>query len=149
MPTALATTACALVASLTAAASAADAAGSRGPLVPVGDGPAQYKPFVLTTSADGAEYFGGPTGHRIEPRRLKSLGRLRWTKYTATDGYAVGRLWGLYGPGPLAEDTQFQDQTEVTLHVFDPQSGVFRRLTFRISAATVRSSSGQSFRFPA
>lgn len=118
--------------------------------IPTGSGGVQYRPYVITVSADGSVYYGGRTGHQIVPRNLRDIGRLHWTQYTATDARATGVVWGLYGPGPLSIDTHFQLEGVVTLHAYRPRDGVFTRLAESGRAFTVTSSSGTripGFRF--
>jgi hypothetical protein len=114
------------------------------PKTPTGDGPTQYKPWYLTISADGSDYFGGSTGHRLEPRRFHDIGRLNWTQYTAESAEASGQSWGLYGPGPLGADHTFEDEGHVSLHAFDPVDGVFSKMTVHFDPETIQTSDGRT-----
>jgi hypothetical protein len=120
----LATTALAMIAPSTAAAARLR--------IPTGAGGTQYRPYVLTVSADGSEYFGGATGHRFAARRrsLRDLGRLHWTQYGARSARATGVIWGLYGPGPFSADRKFEREGKVRLHAYRPLRGVFTRLAY-------------------
>lgn len=116
--------------------------------MPTGNGGIQYRPYVITVSADGAVYFGGSTGRRFADRRrsLRDLGRLHWTYYGATDARATGVLWGLYGPGSFASDTKFENGGVVSLHAYRPLQGVFTRLRYS-SRAKFRTSDGRIVRY--
>jgi Putative Ig domain len=50
------------------------------------------RPGVVMISPTGAFFLAGYSSKRIRGR-LPRYGRLRWTKWTATDGWATGGLW--------------------------------------------------------
>jgi hypothetical protein len=112
--------------------------------VPTGAGAVQYRPYVITVSADGSWYFGGATGHQLVARRrsLGDLGRLDWTQYTAASARGTGVIWGLYGPGPFGSDTQFENEGNITLHAYRPLKGVFTRLAYS-GRETIKTSDGR------
>ena len=114
------------------------------PMLPTGAGSVQYRPYVVTVSGDGSWYFGGSTGHQLVARRRSpsDLGRLHWTQYGATSARGTGVIWGLYGPGPLNGDTQFEREGNVKLHAYRPLNGVFTRLTYS-GHETIRTSDGR------
>jgi len=100
--------------------------------MPTGAGSLEYRPYVITVSADGSWYFGGSTGHQLAARRrsLGDLGRIHWTQYGATSARGSGAIWGLYGPGPFSSDTRFENEGNVSLHAYRPVNGAFSRLTY-------------------
>ena len=112
--------------------------------IPTGAGSIQYRPYVVTVSADGSWYFGGSTGHEFEPRRrsLRDLGRLHWTQYGVTSAQGAGVIWGLYGPGPLNADIRFEREGNVKLHAYRPVKGVFRCLAYS-GRETIRTADGR------
>ena len=116
--------------------------------LPTGIGTVRYRPAVFTISADGGWYFGGPTAHTLEPRSrsLSDLGRIHWLTYTATSAKARAVIWGLYGPGPLAADTKFENEGHIQLHAYRPIAGVFTRLWYR-GRETIRTSDGRTLHF--
>jgi hypothetical protein len=115
------------------------------PTVPTNYSNPQLRPYVLTISGDGSWFFGGRTGHRLEPRNLKRIGRLHWTQYTATTASATGEVWGLYGRGSFSADRQFEAEGTVSLHLYRPVNGVFTRMSVRLGRSTYRAADGQTF----
>jgi hypothetical protein len=89
----------------------------------------QRRPAVIGISADGSWWFGGATGHAFERRTggLHNLGHLRWTSYNANRAYGRGVVWGLYGPGSLGSDREFQREGTVSVYEYRPVNGVFTR----------------------
>jgi len=116
--------------------------------LPTGSGALEYRPYVITVSADGSWYFGGPTGRQLVARRssLSDLGRLHWAQYGATSARATGVIWGLYGPGPFSADTQFQREGNITLQAYRPLNGVFTRLTYS-GHETIRTTDGRTLHY--
>lgn len=108
------------------------------PRVITGYAQPQFKPYRMTVTGDGSGFFGGTDGPRIVRRSpLSNIGRLRWTKYTATEAWASGGDWGLYGSGCNACDRHFQRDGSVRLHFWRPNQGVFTRLTYHTSSETI------------
>lgn len=119
------------------------------PQVPTNYTDPQVRPYVLTVSGDGSWFFGGKTGHRLEPRSLKRIGRLHWTQYTATSATATGEAWSLYGTGSFGADRQFEAQGTVALYLYRPQSSVFTRMRVHTGPVTYRAANGRVFHYHA
>jgi hypothetical protein len=88
--------------------------------------PFQVRPATIDYTGDGSAVVGGLNG--TGPRHL---GRLKWTTYNKRRGAATGLLW-INNCMPDCADGRFSS-VRVSVHVFSPHSGHFRRLTLSYS----------------
>jgi hypothetical protein len=97
----------------------------------------QVRPYFIDWTGDGTAYLGGFTGHNSlkRPFPLGDFGRLRWTSYNSTQGYAYGADWLNNGEPNDAEGTFTPHK--VNVHVFRPRNGVFTRLAFNFGHKTL------------
>jgi hypothetical protein len=82
----------------------------------------QVRPATIDYTGDGSAVVGGLNGSG--PRHL---GRLKWTTYNERQGSATGLLW-INNCMPDCADGRFSS-VRVSVKVFSPHSGHFRRLT--------------------
>jgi hypothetical protein len=82
----------------------------------------QVRPATIDYTGDGSAVVGGLNGSG--PRQL---GRLKWTTYNERQGSATGLLW-INNCMPDCADGRFSS-VRVSVKVFSPHSGHFRRLT--------------------
>jgi hypothetical protein len=82
----------------------------------------KVRPAQIGYTGDGTAFVGGVDGTGV-----RHLGHLGWRRYTHRDGRARGRLW-LDDCDPSCADGTFH-AVPVSVHVWRPRRGVFRRLT--------------------
>lgn len=83
----------------------------------------------MVYTGDGSGLLGGHTAHKITggPHHRANFGRLNWTSYTPTDGWATGVDWAKFGAGPMSAD-RYRIDGKVKVHVYRPVNGVFTRM---------------------
>ena len=96
------------------------------------EGSYKVRPHIIGWTGDGTGYLGGFSGHSSlrRPFPLSDFGRLRWTTYSATQGYAWGADWLNNGIPDDASGTF--TPTKVNVHVYRPRNGIFTRLAFNL-----------------
>ena len=82
----------------------------------------RVRPAKISYTGDGTGIVGGFDG-----TSARHPGHLRWLSYTRRDGRARGLLW-LDDCEPSCAEGTFH-ATPVSVHVWRPRRGVFRRLT--------------------
>jgi hypothetical protein len=80
------------------------------------------KPATISYTGDGTGLIGGADG-----RSVRHPGHLEWTTYTRRQGIAQGLVW-LDDCDPDCAEGTFT-ATPVSVHVFSPAHGRFRRMT--------------------
>lgn len=91
----------------------------------------EVRPAVISWTGDGTGYLGGLTRQSSIPpgkRSLRQLGRLRWTRWTATRAQASGAVWLNDGIPDDAEGTFYS--YAATVQASRPREGLFTRLAF-------------------
>jgi hypothetical protein len=82
----------------------------------------RVRPAEISYTGDGTGIVGGFDGTSV-----RHPGHLNWLRYTRRDGRARGLLW-LDDCDPSCAEGAFH-ATPVSVHVWRPRRGVFRRLT--------------------
>lgn len=82
----------------------------------------QARPGIISYTGDGTAVVGGLDGTSV-----RHLGHLQWMTYNRHQGLATGLLW-LNDCTPDCADGAYTPH-RVSVHVFSPKHGRFRRLT--------------------